>query len=479
MLCCAVLCCAVLCCAAVLLGFQHVKNRFIVLLHSTSDECGRKQVRHQASILKVKAVLMQGVMPFYGNLASLRLHMPAAAAASASQDMSDTAQVNSRSLSDPLASITSRINRGSLEDRPSSSSAGPALGAGQGPTGQFGAALEQEFWQGPSAALPDDPFNLFGDIVIPGMPILGPGSEPIRPGMLRQEQQAGQLSSSLPTRRSAPSQRDTMPELQAQQTPHRSLSLQAPFPLARQGPTLDPQRQQLRQQQFQQQFQQQPQFGLPTGFQTSLNSMGFMSSGQVPQLQAFPASPGLARVASLDTSSSQIGGRASHRSGSLRSDPRSPTQTSGQFAFSSEAAHPSQQGQGQGQGQGLPVMPFRHATSLSPGAVGPLGRAPSHSPSQIRSPHGVLGSGQLLQQAYCPPSLWYPEGSSQGHLRGPNQEVAGPLFTHQPEGSPSYQPAAGQGWGQSGVLPMLGAHPGSQRTTSGGSEPGVWPLLPG
>lgn len=411
---------------------------------------------------------MQGVLPFYGNLASLRLQIPPTAAASGSQDMSDVAQANSRSLSDPLASITSRIHKGSLEDQPSSSSAGPALGAGQGPTGQFGAALEQDFWQAHSATMPDDPFNIFGDIVISGMPIVGPGSESTRLGVLRQEQPTGHLSSSLPSRRSAPSQRVTMPELLAQQTPHRSLSLQSPFPVARQGPMLDPQRQQL----LQQQFQQQPHFGLPAGFQNSLNSMGFMSSGQVPQLQAFPASPGLARVASLDTSSSRSGGRASRRSGSLRSSPRSPVHTSGQFAFSSEAAHPSQQGQQQGQGQGLPVMPFRHAASLSPGAVGPLGRAPlGHSPSQTPSPHGVLAS------AYRPPSLWYPEGSSQGLLGGPNQGVAGPLLTHQLEGSPSYQLGAGQGWGQSGVPQMLGAHPGSQRTASGGSEPGVCPLL--
>lgn len=426
--------------------------------------------------------MMQGMMPFYGPLASLRLQMPPSAAASASQDMSDMAQANSGSLSGPLASITRRINTGSLEDRPSSS----CEGAGQEPTGQFGAPLH-DYRESPAEPTTHDLLSYFDFMqVLSGTPVADPGFEAAGSGMSRQEQQAQHRSSSLPIKRSTSSQPNTMPELLAQQSPYRSLSLQAPFSLTRQDSTLDPLRQQQRQQLLQQQFQQQPQFGLPAGFQTSLNSTGFMSSGRVPQLQAFPASQGLAnqglaREASFDTSSSTGGGKLSRHSGSrsLRSSPRSPVQTSGQFAFSSEAQHAGQQwhGQGQGQGQGLPVMPFRHATSLSPGAVGPIGRGPvSHSPSQSPSPRSVLASGHLLQQAYQPPSLWYPERSSQGGLGAPIQGVASPLVTHHPEGNPSYQPATGQGWDHSAVPHMLGAHPGSQRTSSVDSEPGVFPL---
>ena len=408
----------------------------------------------------MRAILMQGVMPFFGRLADLRLQLPPAAPAGGSQDMSNVAQANSRSLSDPLASITRRINTGSLQDSPFSSAAGPAQG--QRPTGQFGTALEQEFWQGHNAAMPDDPF-LLGDFVIPGMPIVGPGTEAARPEILRREQQAGHLSS----RRSTSSQPNPMPEPLTQQSPHRALSLQSPFPLTRQLPTLDPQRQQQLQQQLQ--FQQQPQFGLPAGFPTNLNSMGFMSSGHVPQLQAFPASQGLARAPSLDTSSSRSGGRVSRHSGShgLRSSPKSAGQTSGQnFAFS-EAQ--------QGQGQGLPAVPLRRATSLSPGAVGTLGRAPvGQSPSQSPSPQGVPALS--LQQAYGPTSRWYPEGSSQGPAGGSPQGFAHPpVPTHPPGG---YQSAPGQTWDPSRLAPPLAAalDPVSRRATSLGSEPGVFRL---
>ena len=420
------------------------------------------KIRHQASILKMSATLMQGAMPFFGRLADLRLQISPAAVAGGSQDTSDVAQANRRSLSDPLASITSRINRGSLEDHPSSSSAGPA--SGQGPPGQFGAALEQELWQGHTAAMPDDPLNLLSELVIPGMPV-GPGAE-----VFRREQQAGHLSASLPSRRSTSSQPNPVPELLTQQSLHRSLSLQSPFPLTRQLPGLDPQRQQQLQQQLQ--LQQQPQFGLPAGFQTNLNSMGFMSSSQLPQLQAFPASQGLATRPSLDTSSSRSGGRVSRRSGShgVRSSTKSPVQIPGQnFAFS-EAQ--------QEQGQGLPAVPFRRATSLSLEAVGTLGRGPmGQSPSQGPSPQGVPALSHVLQQAYSPPSRWYPEGSGRGPLGGSPQGVAQPpVPTHQPE---AYQIAPGQNWGPSGLAPRLAAahDPVSRSATSLDSEPGVFHLI--
>lgn len=283
--------------------------------------------------------------------------------------------------------------------------------------------------------------------------------------MLRQERQAGHLSSSMLTRNSTASQPDPLLEMLAQQSPCRSLSLQAPSPLTRQLPAQVPQRQQQQwqqlQQHLQQQLQQPPQFGLPARVQTSLDSMAFTSGGQVPQLQAFPAGQELASAStSLDTSSSRSGGRVSRRS--RRSSPRSPVQTAGQ------AQHASQQGQG----QGLPGMPFRRATSWSPAAVGPFSRAPSLSPS----PEGLPPSGvQARQQAYPPPSGWYPEEFSQGGSAGSTQGVITlPVPIHQPMGSPFFQTATGQGWGQSGVPQVLGGHPVSPRATSAGSESGMF-----
>ena len=415
---------------------------------------------------------MQGVVSFSGRLATLG-QQTSPAAASGGQTTSDMAQAHSvsRSMSDPLASITSRIHRGTLEDQPSGSFDDPAVGVGQRQTGSFGAAPKQGLWDSPSAATRDDLFDLLD--VLPGKP-MGPESEAAGPGMLAPEQQpAGFLSSSLLTRRSTPSQPAALLQMLAQQpSPRKSLFQavpQAASPMARQLPAVAPQPQQPQWQQLQQQLQQllqqQPDFKFsPAGFQTGSSNTDCMHSSQIPQLQSFPASQELTRVSSWDvSSSSRIGGRVSRRgrSHSLRSSPRSPVQSSGQeFAFS-EAQHASQQ-----QGQGLPAMPLRRATSLSSGPVGPFGRAPlSRSPSMSPSPAALR---QGLQQVYPPPCIWYPEGSSEGGQAGPGQGGTSPLV-------PTPHTGASRFWHQRGGL--QGLHPVTRHGDGAGSEPGVFHLM--
>ena len=380
--------------------------------------------------------------------------MQPAAAAAPSQGTSHLPRAHSRTVSDLLGSVTGRINRGTLDD-PSSSFKGPDFAPGQfdAAPGRFGAAPGQGHWQSPSTAL----LHSLHD-VLPGKPV------GLRSDATDQEHPLEHAPSSSLARRSALTQSTALLQLLAQRaSPHNSRSQGAPpvaLPFGPCPPPLVPEPPQPQWQLPENQFS-------PSAFQTASGSMGFMHSGQVPQLQAFPANPEeLARARSwnLGNSSRRIGGRPSRRSGSQNRGPssRSPAQILRQgLALDEEAQHASQQ---QG-GPGLPLMTPHHATSLSPG---PLGSAPvSGSPTSSNASEAMPAWGHPLEQSHPAPLTWQPLGLGQGGS-------SPTLLTQHAGGDPFYQPAQGQGWDPRVVPPtVLEGRSLSRDRTSTEPGPGV------
>lgn len=451
---------------------------------------------------------MQGHVTFSGRLATLGKPRPSeAAAAAASPQASDAAQVESRSMSDPLVSVIRRITRGSLEDQPSGSVEDPAFRLGREALGRFGADPGQGYQQSPRAPASDEEFMLSG--VLPGRPLapypdIGPSSAGQRQdqgqGQGPGQQQAGLPPSSMLLRRGISSQEAPLLQLLAQdvlQGMHQPAPIEPHFP-AMQFPSSrgSPEQGSLQQSQWvpsqiaaqaasmqqfpalvlqaqaqQQQRQLQQGSGFPFSspeFNTSSSSTGSMHSGQIPQLQSYPATEGPTRVSSWDMGSSRSGGSFSRRtrSQSLRSVSRSLVQGPGQgFAF----------GESQHQGQAFAAMPSCRATSLTHGHVGPLETAPQNSSpsldpssSSSPSPQGLPALGQALQEViYRPP--WHPEGSEQGFPPSvPSQQA---WTSHLPQALDfSY------GGQDMGPLAGLGGQQMSRRAVSADTEPGIYTL---